>query len=101
MQDDWKLTDEITLQTGLRADHQNRYGWFVLPRFSALWKLGGPWSARVGGGLGYKLPTIFSTDTERSTYADILPLTGDLKAETSHGLNADLNYKSQTCPTPS
>ena len=95
VQDDWRLTNEVTLQMGLRTDHQNQYGWFVLPRFSALWKMNGQWSARVGGGLGYKLPTIFSTDTERSAYADILPLTNDLKAETSHGLNADLNYNTR------
>ena len=95
VQDDWRLTNTVTLQTGLRTDHQDRYGWFVLPRFSALWKLGEGWSARVGGGLGYKLPTIFSTDTERSAYADILPLTSDLRAETSRGLNADINYSTR------
>lgn len=91
-QDDWKLTNGITLQTGLRADHNDRYGWFVLPRFSALYKANEHLSARVGGGLGYKLPTIFSTEAERGGYVDVLPLPSNLTVETSHGLNADVNY---------
>ncbi len=52
-QDDWHLTDRLTVQAGLRADYQRPYGWFVLPRFSALCKAADWLTLRAGGGFGY------------------------------------------------
>ena len=49
-QDDWKPLENLTLQAGLRLDYQRPYGWFVLPRFSALYKAGPHVALRAGGG---------------------------------------------------
>ena len=93
-QDDWRVLENLTLQAGLRTDYQRPYGLFVLPRFSALYKVGEHVSLRAGGGFGYKAPTIFSSTTEQQAYVHVLPLdVAKLQAETSRGLNADVTVR--------
>ncbi|TGD83097.1 TonB-dependent receptor [Hymenobacter wooponensis] len=91
-QDDWKPTPAFTLQSGLRIDHHNRYGTFVLPRLSALLKLGNHFSSRLGGGLGYKAPSFFVNELDERDFARVLPFTDANKAERSTGANWDVNY---------
>jgi outer membrane receptor for ferrienterochelin and colicin len=45
----------------------------------------------LGGGLGYKIPTIFSSDIDERDYPNLLPL-DNVKAERSAGANWDVNY---------
>ena len=90
----WSITGKTVLETGLRIDYNSDYDWFVLPRVNLLLNLNGQWTARIGGGMGYKLPTIFSEEAEFRTFQNILPITSDgTKAETSIGGNLDVNYK--------
>ena len=84
----------LTLETGLRFDYDFNFGFFALPRISLLAKLNDSWSTRIGGGLGYKLPTIFTEDAESIAFQGILPIDmDDITAETSAGANFDVNYK--------
>ena len=93
-QDDWKPLENLTLQAGLRTDYQRPYGWFVLPRFSALYKAGEHVALRAGGGYGYKAPTIFANATEQQAYVGVRALNpATVQAETSRGLNADVTLK--------
>jgi iron complex outermembrane receptor protein len=92
VQDDWTLGSRWVLETGIRDDHQNRYGNFLLPRVSVLYKLSPQLSLRTGGGLGYKSPTIFDARTEETAYKNVLPIGSRVGAERSAGLNADLIY---------
>ncbi|HTI92997.1 MAG TPA: TonB-dependent receptor [Puia sp.] len=92
VQDDWTLGRRWVVETGIRNDYQNRYGNFLLPRVSMLYKLSPGWSIRAGGGLGYKSPTIFDAQTEETAYKDVLPIGSPVQAERSAGGNADLNY---------
>jgi len=88
------LNDRFSLESGLRFDYNFDFGFFALPRISLLTKLSDKWTARLGGGLGYKLPTIFSEEGENLTYQGILPIDTDFTdAERSTGGNFDLNYK--------
>ncbi len=87
------LTDRFALESGLRLDYALDYGFFALPRLSLLAKLSQVWSARIGGGLGYKLPTIFTEEAENLTYEGILPIRANTDAERSIGGNLDLNYQ--------
>ena len=49
---------------------------------------------RLGGGLGYKTPTVFTEDAERIHFLNILPINpNDLKTEKSVGGNFDINYR--------
>lgn len=94
VQQTWQLREEFSLETGLRLDWQNDYGVFLLPRFSAFYKLNTQFSLRLGGGLGYKTPTVFAEDAERIQFQGVLPIDVDqMKAERSSGLNFDINYR--------
>jgi iron complex outermembrane receptor protein len=90
------LTEKLTLETGLRGDYQNEYGFFVLPRVSALLKVNPKLSLRLGGGLGYKTPTVFTEDAERIQFRNVLPIdVTKTEAEESIGANFDINYKTE------
>lgn len=89
-----ELTQKTSLESGLRFDYDLDYGFFALPRISLLTRLTNKLSVRVGGGLGYKLPTIFTEEAENLTYQGILPIDlDDINAERSVGGNFDFNYK--------
>ncbi len=88
------FNEKLILETGLRTDYNTDYGTFVLPRFSLLFKANNKLSSRIGGAMGYKLPTIFTEDAEKLYYRGIQPLsTEQVDAETSIGGNFDINYK--------
>ena len=65
---------------------------FFLPKISALFKFNNKWSSRIGGGLGYKIPTIFTEQTEAMQYKYVKELK-NVTAEKSIGGTADVNYK--------
>ncbi len=49
---------------------------------------------RLGGGLGYKTPTVFTEDAERLQFRNVLPIDIErTKAEESLGSNFDINYR--------
>lgn len=89
----WQLHPDVTVETGLRTDYNTDYGLFTLPRLSLLYKFSEKLSGRFGGGLGYKLPTIFTEEAERLSFEGVQPLGPNIEAETSEGLNFDLNYE--------
>ncbi|MFN8289131.1 MAG: TonB-dependent receptor [Chitinophagaceae bacterium] len=93
VQDDWKIAPKVTIQAGLRSDFSNTYGTFILPRLSILWKINSFLSTRLGGGLGYKVPTVFSSEIDERDYPHLLPIyPSSVKAERSEGINWDINY---------
>lgn len=94
VQNTWNASEKMALETGLRADYQKDYGWFVLPRISALFKISDQLSSRIGGGLGYKSPTIFVQEAETVSFRNVVPIDMDnTEAERSIGANWDINYK--------
>lgn len=94
VQNTWNATEKLVFETGLRGDYQNEYGFFALPRVSALLKVSPKLSIRLGGGLGYKTPTVFTEDAERIQFRDVLPIdVSKTKAEQSIGGNFDINFK--------
>ena len=93
VQNNWEATKLLNLETGLRADYIPDYGAAILPRVSAHFKITDKFSSRLGGGFGYKSPTIFTEDSERLQYQNVLPIDKDNnKLERSYGLNLDFNY---------
>ncbi|MFO7445081.1 MAG: TonB-dependent receptor, partial [Ignavibacteriaceae bacterium] len=88
------LSDIIAFESGFRTDYNNKYGWFALPRLSLLIEWTDKLTSRLGGGLGYKLPEVFTEKAEELNFRNIDPLPqGELQSEKSYGLNFDLNYK--------
>lgn len=100
LQNNWSLSSSFSLESGMRADYQNEYGFFLLPRLSAMFNFSEDVTARVGGGLGYKTPTIFTEDAERIQFQNVLPIdVSQTEAERSIGLNLDVNYRTQLFET--
>ena len=94
IQNNWKATEKFSVESGVRTDYQNEYGLFVLPRVSLLYKLNKALTSRLGGGLGYKTPTVFLQEAEQVAFQKVLHIdVSSTKAETSIGGNFDLNYK--------
>ncbi len=93
-QNTYSIHELWTLETGLRLDIHSDYGAFTLPRFSVLYRPTTLLTLRVGGGLGYKTPTVFSEEAERLQFRNIRPINPDeLHAERSLGGNLDINYR--------
>ena len=92
-QDDWKFHPKFTLQTGLRVDIHNNYGTYFLPRLSLMYKANQKVTMRIGGGLGYKTPTLFNSEIDERQYRYIAGYKVGTTAEKSYGANFDVNYK--------
>lgn len=96
VQNNFKASEKFSLETGLRGDYVKDYGFAFLPRLSLLFKISPKLSSRIGGGIGYKTPTIFTEESERLQYKNVLPINEDVnKLERSYGVNADINYRTR------
>lgn len=89
-----RLSGQFQIESGLRGDHVIDYGFSLLPRISLLYKSSGKFSSRLGGGLGYKTPTIFTEESERIQFQNVLPVTPETNTmERSYGANWDFTYR--------
>src|SRR6185503_17723858 len=101
IQDTWDASEKVKLESGLRFDWA-RYNntlfsnneFFVLPRISLLLKYNNKLSSRIGAGMGYKLPTLFTERTETIQYQNVGQLS-NVRSERSYGGTADINYKTK------
>ena len=94
VQNNYKPFEKTIVETGLRMDYNNQHDLFVLPRLSLMYKFTNKLTSRIGGGIGYKAPTVFSEEAESRSFRNIQPLDlNAVKAERSIGGNFDLNYK--------
>lgn len=94
----WDASEKIKLESGLRLDVANYRNsiysnteFFVLPRISLFVKYNTKLSSRIGGGIGYKTPTLFTEKTETIQYKDVEQL-NNVSSERSYGGTADINY---------
>ncbi|GAB3705048.1 TonB-dependent receptor [Spirosoma flavus] len=98
VQDDWQLGEKVALQAGLRFDHHNTFGSFLLPRLSVKLKPSDPWTVRLSVGTGYKTPNLFVNQTPGQLgvsliFPRLLPIDVNVvKAEKSVGTNIDIAY---------
>ena len=93
IQNTWTVNKWLQTEAGLRGDYVFNYGLALLPRVSALFKITPKFTSRIGMGLGYKTPTIFTEETERIQYQYVLPISPDSnQLEKSYGVNWDFNY---------
>ena len=94
------ISDNWILETGLRADYNTDFGIFPLPKISLLYKNDSGFSSRIGGGLGYKIPDIFTEEAEFINFENIIGIDkSSLKAERSYGVNLDFNYQTRLFET--
>ena len=99
----WDVTDKLALESGLRTDYVTASNFssdnggqsFVLPKISTLYKLTPELSIRLGGGMGYRMPTIFNEEAEPYGYRNVQAVNfNNLVAEESYGSNIDFKYQS-------
>ncbi len=83
----------MSIESGVRVDYVQDYEPVVLPRASLLFKINRKLTSRVGGGFGYKAPTIFTEESERIQYQNVRPINTTNILEKSYGVNADVNYR--------
>ncbi|MGE5942791.1 MAG: TonB-dependent receptor [Flavobacteriales bacterium] len=96
----YDFSDNWILETGLRADYNTDFGFFPLPRVSLLYKNDNGFASRIGGGLGYKIPDIFTEEAEFINFENILGIDKDaINAEKSYGINLDFNYQTRLFDT--
>lgn len=95
----WDATANVKLESGLRAEavrYENSVyantELLVLPRISLLVKYSPQWSSRIGGGMGYKAPTLFTEETETIQYQNVAQL-NNVTSEKSYGGTADVNFR--------
>jgi iron complex outermembrane receptor protein len=97
----WDVTDKFALESGLRTDKvealtlntENGGQSFVLPKISALYKMTPELSIRLGGGMGYRMPSVFSEEAEPYGYKNVQAVNfNTLVAEESYGTNIDFKY---------
>ena len=100
-QDTWDIYEKFKLEYGARLDNVSfsnvnykKNQTFILPRISGLYKINHEFSTRLGGGLGYKIPTTFTEQTETIQYQNVLPL-NNVEAEKSIGGTLDFNFKTK------
>lgn len=94
VQNTWKISKKFILESGFRTDYNTDFGFFPLPRVSLLIKPHKKLTTRIGGGMGYKLPTIFNEEGEARSFENINPIDiNNINPETSIGANFDVNYK--------
>ncbi len=90
----WSIDDNIKVESGVRGDYVTTFGFELLPRISAMFTLTPDLTTRIGGGFGYKAPSIFTEEAERRQFSDLLPISSiNARNERSKGLNWDINYK--------
>ncbi len=88
------ITPWLQTEAGLRGDYVTDYGFVLLPRVSALFKIAPRLTSRFGGGMGYKTPNIFTEETEHIQFRSVLPVSSDSnRLERSYGVNLDVNYR--------
>lgn len=85
---------KVSIETGFRGDYVIDEKFFALPRVSALFKWTQKLTTRIGGGMGYRNPTIFNQEAELLGYQNVLPINKKkADAEQSYGANADIGFK--------
>ena len=88
------INENIIVESGLRGDYLSEFGFELLPRVSAMFNITPNLTTRIGGGFGYKPPTIFTEEAERRQFRNLLPISViNSRNERSKGLNWDINYK--------
>ena len=88
-----KAKEWLDIEAGLKGDYVFNYGFSLLPRISALFKINSNLTSRHGGGLAYKTVTIFTEENKRIRYQNVMPINSDLnKLEKSYEGIFEVNY---------
>jgi outer membrane receptor for ferrienterochelin and colicins len=98
-QDEIRLNDHVTLTLGGRLDNHEAFGWEVSPRAYLLWHASDALTFKLGGGRGFRAPTLKELSPEYMAIAGggRFSITGnpDLKPETAVTAELGVDYTGQ------
>jgi hypothetical protein len=60
-----------------------------------MYKINSAFTSRLGGGMGYKAPSVFNNDVDERDLRNH-PLSNDIRLEKSLGMNWDINFKNES-----
>ena len=90
----YDLNKVVSIEAGVRSDYVIDDKVYILPRIFTLFKWTQKLSTRIGGGMGYRNPTIFNQESELLGYKNVLPVDKTkVTAEQSFGGSADIGFK--------
>jgi iron complex outermembrane receptor protein len=92
VQDEITLSDQWTMLAGGRLDRHDTFGTFVTPRLSVMVRPSPSLTMRLGGGGGFKSPTIFTEEAEETGFRNVRPLV-NAEAERASSASFDLNWR--------
>lgn len=90
VQDEYYLSEKLTLLGGLRVDHHQEHGLIYAPRFNAKYKTSDWTTFRFNFGTGFKVVNLFTEDHAFVTGQREVVIADDLAPESSY--NFSLNY---------
>ncbi|OUS68828.1 hypothetical protein B5G52_18515 [Pseudoalteromonas sp. A601] len=95
VQDDWAMSNDLSLLLGSRFDHHDMYGWETSPRAYLVWSQG-DWVFKGGYGEGFKAPSLkqLSAEYETSAAGGLFYIVGnpDLQPETNKAYELSARY---------
>lgn len=98
----WDIRKKFSTELGFRGDYsvagsevsKSSGDFFALPRLSMLYKINRSFSLRLGGGIGYRMPSLFSEEAEPYGYQGVQAVDfATINAEKSYGGNFDFKYQ--------
>jgi len=96
IQNTWQANEKLSIETGLRGDYVKQFGFDLLPRIAVMLKANAQFTFRLGGGMGYKTPTVFNEEAEKLHFQNIRPIDQFIATnERSIGGNFDINFRTR------
>lgn len=93
IQDEWKLTKNQTLLTGLRYDHHKTHGKIITPRIAWKWSPVQDLVFRINSGTGFRVVNIFTEDHAALTGARDVVIKENIRPEKSWNINLNAQKK--------
>ncbi len=104
VQDEWRMTRNVTLVAGLRGDKSNVLdNWVLSPRANIRVGLGSDWNVRFGASRGFRAPTLFDEDLHIAAVGGegfVINRSADLREERSLSYTASLDYNTNVQGRP-
>lgn len=94
VEDEWLLTDSLSLTGGARLDYSNDYGAHISPRLYGVWQVSSEWTLKGGVSTGYRAPDLreITPDWGQVSRGGNVYGNPDLKPETSLNKEIALIY---------
>lgn len=92
VQDEWSISNDFKLLTGLRLDNYQAHGPIVSPRLNLKWNLAKWTSIRSNFGTGFKIVNLFTEDHAFVTGQRDVVIAEELNPERSYNGSINLNH---------